>query len=196
MARPSEMAFLTRALDPAPRGKLREADRKALAEVRAEESACGNWNRIPTPLPAPGYRLSTDPHYSTLLPEKPLPDELLDPVAERLQVWALFPGRPTELVAEHRVSAKRLYDLPKGSLPRDWQIAMAESETLRLAQRSGHEALKRGARIVEIRSYRRKAASSRFVAGPVVHGLKGTLKSLDDLLIAGEPSEAAEAADL
>ena len=196
MARPSEMAFLARALDPAPRGKLREADRKALAEVRAEESACGNWNRIPTPLPAPGYRLSTDPHYSTLLPEKPLPDELLDPVAERLQVWALFPGRESELVAEHRVSAKRLYDLPKGSLPRDWQIAFAESETLRLAQRSGHEALKRGARIVEIRSYRRKAATSRFTPGPVVHGLMGTLKSLDDLLIAGEPSEAAEAADL
>lgn len=73
---------------------------------------------------------------------------------------------------------------------------MAESETLRLAQRSGHEALKRGARIVEIRSYRRKAATSRFTPGPVVHGLMGTLKSLDDLLIAGEPSEAAEAADL
>jgi hypothetical protein len=195
VSRPSEMSFLTRALNPVPRGRLRDSDRKALAEVRAEEDVPGNWNKFPDPLPAPGYRLSTDPHYSTLLPE-PLPDEDLEPVSERLQVWALYPGKRLKMVSEHRVSPRRLYDLPKGTLPLDWQIAMAESETLRLAQCAAYVALDMGATRVEIRSYRRKAATSRFVAGPVIHGLKGILKSQADILIAGEPTEAAIAADL
>lgn len=190
MSRPDLSRFLARALDPAPRNRLRDVDYRALAEVAASEE-CPREDRPPADLPH-WDRWTEDlrPHYSTLLTE-PLDVEA---VAERLEVWALI-GRKTELRSTHRVSPKKLFGLSYSQFPTEYQVEYARSETLRIAQRAGWDALLDGASRVEIRSYRRKAPSGRRDTGIVIHGLVGVLKSVHDSLIDGEPQPESIEAD-
>jgi hypothetical protein len=198
MSKPSEMSFLSRALNPAPRGKFRASDREALAEVREDEVVLpgkdpvfAGWDRL-RPAPRPLLHVER-PHWSEGLGE-PLDDEDLKAIPERLEVWVLL-NRQSALRSTHRVGPKKLFDLKWSDFPSEYQLEVAKSETLKCAQKAALEALLEGATRVEIRSYRRKAASSRFEPGPVIHGLVGVLKSKDDILIEGEPSEAALQAD-
>lgn len=196
MTRPSESRFLAGALNPRPKSRLRKADLEALAEeAEAEAKSLTGWNRIPTPLSNPGHRLSSDPHYSTLLPD-PLSKSELEAVPEQLEVWATYPGRPTEFLTAHRVSPMTLFGLSWGVFPTELQTEFAKAETLRLAQRTAWNALLEGARRVEIRPYSRKAASSRFSAGPVIHGRPYVLTSLADSVIDGEPLDKSIESDL
>jgi hypothetical protein len=195
MSRPNTSRFLTGALNPGPRNRLRKPDHEALEELRKVESEKPTLNsRFPVDLPHwDTWTEDTAPPWWSLLPE-PLGDGELEAVPERLEVWALV-GRKTVRKSIHRVAPKTLFGLSWSEFPTEYQVEFARSETLRIAQRAAWDAILDGASRVEIRSYRRKAASSRFEPGISIHGLVGVLKSVTDSLIDGEPSVESLAAD-
>lgn len=197
MPKPDLNGVLRGALNPRPRNPLSRADHEALAEVAASDSGKPTLNsRFPVAMPHWDHWVrETRPDYRELLPDvAPMSFVDMRGVSERLDVYALI-GRETVLRASHRVSSKALFGLTAAQFPTEYMIEYAKSETLRIAQRSAWAALLDGATRVEIRSYRRKAASSRYRLGPVVHGLVGVYTSVTDSLIDGEPTEESIAAD-
>jgi hypothetical protein len=195
MSPPNLSRFLTGALNPGPKNRLRKPDHEALDELLEEESGKPTLNsRFPVDLPHwDSWSRDTRPAWWSLLPE-PLGDGDLETIPERLEVWALVDGQ-TVRKSIHRVSPKALFGLGWSEFPSEYQVEYARSETLRIAQRAARDLILAGSPRVEIRSYRRKAASSRFEPGISVHGLVGVLKNLDDSLIDGEPTIEALAND-
>lgn len=185
-------AFLSRALSPPPRSRRRRADREALAEVLAEEA------KLTAPSNRPPHQLKSWDHWTWngepdhwTPPCDPLSREDQWGLAERLQIWALWPGERTRLVSHHRVGPMKLYDLPTGTFPAEYQLEHARTETLRVALLNARQALTDGATRVEIRSYRRKPAASRYRMGQVLTNLVGVYTDANQTTDLGEPSEKA-----
>lgn len=191
MTKPNTSRFLAGALNPPARSKLRKRDRKALEEVFEDENVTSEaraprvWEKEP---------FVHDPdreHWSKVLGE-PLDEKALEAVATQLEVWVLDGAGKTKLLSVHRVSPKKYFGLTYSQFPSEDQRIFCEEETKRIAQRVGWDCLLNGARRVDIRSYRRKGASSRFHAGPAIHDWVATMKSLnEEPWILGEPTERA-----
>lgn len=189
MSKPNLNGFLAGALNPRPRGKSRQADREALS-ASEEAGRIGLNSRFSAPAPRVEYRHDPDRrHYSELLGE-PLTDEELKSIPTELHVWVLGP-KGSKLISTHRVGPRKYFGLKWTQFPTEAQIEFCEAETLRCAQRAAWAALLEGTTRIEIRSYRRKEARSRFYPGPVIHGLVGVMTSVGDTLILGEPTEKA-----
>lgn len=191
---PNTSRFLNGALNPPERGKLRARDHEALDEVRVLDEALPTWNvREAVELPRPGYRLDTRPVVDL---GEPLDPKKLEAIATRFEVWE-FTGRRSKLRSVHRVGPKSLFGLKWSERPTEYQREVAEAESLRCAQRAAYEAFLDGATRVELKTYRRKEATSRFTPGLVVTGIVRTMDgkrsamNVTDSWILGEPSEEA-----
>lgn len=146
---------------------------------------------------------------------EPLPSELLEPEFERFECWIfvteemskalkalphfarLMQGQRSFLISTHRVGPRKLFDLPgRAGFPSEYQIEQARAESLRCAQAKALKLMQiDGVQWVTIRSWKRKAASGRFERGQGIGALIGTLKTPDDRVIYGEPTEKALAID-
>lgn len=192
-SKPNLTGFLNGALNPLERSKLRAVDHEALEEV-FEADSLRPKPRPPVIWPKPRFEHDPDrEHWSKSLPE-PLEDDDLAAIPTRYEVRVLdskgrFSKGPRSC---HRVSPKALFGLKYTDFPSEYQISVADMESRLCAQRAGWEYLLEGARRVEISSYRRKSASSRFSAGPVVTYPVAVMKSIsEEPWVLGEPSEKA-----
>lgn len=192
MSAPNLGAFLSGALNPPERGRRRKVDLKALLEVELEDEALRPVDR-PRVLP-PVIPFVHDPdreHWAKNLPPV-LTDDELRAIPTEYEVWILPPKGKAFLSSRHRVGPKSLFGLKWSERPNDYQREIADLESRLVAQRAGWDALLEGARRVDVRSYRRKEATSRFTPGPVVTNWVATMKSLsEEPWVLGEPSEKA-----
>lgn len=191
MSRPNTNAFLRAALNPPDRGKFRARDFEALAEVEAEDESLRPKLREPVIWPTPRFEHVDRPHYSTLLPE-PLDEDSLKAEPTFYEVWVLDAKGKSSIRSRHRVAPKTYFGLSWSEFPDFDQLAFADEQSRLCAQRAGYEYLLEGARRVDIRSYRRKASSSRFQAGPVETNWVATMKNVGEKpWLFGEPTEKA-----
>lgn len=163
MSKPNLSAFLNGALNPPPRAKFRARDFEALNEVLAEDEAAVPKPREPVIWPTPRFEVDPDrEHWSKDLPPV-LPDEDLEAIPLRYEVWVLDQKGRSELRSMHRVGPMKLFGIKRPNFPTEDQLRIADEQSRLCAQRAGYEYLMEGVRRVDIRSYRRKEAKSRRV---------------------------------
>lgn len=180
MSKPNLTAFLSGALNPPSRSKFRACDFEALAEVRAADEALEPKPRDPVTWPAPRYLHDPDrEHWSKDLPPI-LPDDELEAVPLRYEVWVLDRKGRVELRSMHRVGPMKLFGIKRPHFPNEEQLRIADEQSKLCAQRAGFEYLADGARMVDIRSYRRKEAKSRRFSQPGETNWIATMKNVED----------------
>lgn len=170
---------LNRALDPPKRVPLSRQDRRVLREVETDESSTVLSSRH---LPAPKLKFEHDPdrpHWSEGLPE-PLDDTELEAVGLNYEVWVLDHRGRSGLVSRHRVGPMKLFGIKRPYFPNEDQLRIADEQSRLCAQRAGYEYLARGAKRVDIRSYRRKASKSRRFPQAGETNWVATMTSVDD----------------
>jgi hypothetical protein len=192
MSKPNLTAFLGGALNPPARSKFRACDSEALAEVLAEDVALEPKPREPVIWPTPRFEVDPDrEHWSKDLPPI-LPDEDLEAIPLRYEVWVLDRKGRSEIRSMHRVGPMKYFGIKRPNFPTEDQLRIADEQSRLCAQRAGYEYLLEGARRVDIRSYRRKEAKSRRIPQAGETNWVATMKSFTDPpWILGEPTDEA-----